>query len=62
MNGYKAFYRGKQMDVYAKDAFAAQIKAAKAFRAKHCYEVHVYLCEKDVHDGHGEPVIHHPDF
>lgn len=50
MNGYKAFYRDKQIDVYANTSYEAQQKAAKEFKAKKTYEVDVYLCEKDGQD------------
>ena len=61
MNGYKAFYRGKSIDVYAETSYAAQQLAAKQFKAKKSYEVDVYLCEKDT-DGtqSGEQVYHTP--
>jgi hypothetical protein len=45
MNGYKAFYKGKQIDVYAETSYAAQVKAAEQFKAKKRYEVTVALCE-----------------
>lgn len=51
--GYLAFYKGKQMEVYANTSLEAQEIAAKAFRAKKTWEVCVYLCEKD-----GETVMH----
>ena len=59
MNGYKAFYRGKLIDVYAETSLAAQTKAAQQFKAKKQYEVSVVLCERDA-DGTkpGEQVIH----
>ena len=34
MNGYLAFYKEKQMEVYAETSFEAQKKATKAFKAK----------------------------
>lgn len=55
MNGYVAFYKGKQMDVYAESSFEAQQKAALAFKAKRPYEVTVVLAEKD-----GKQVTHLP--
>lgn len=53
MNGYKAFYKGKQLDVYADSSYQAQQKAAIAFKAKKSYDVTVILCEKQ-----GEQVKH----
>lgn len=53
MNGYKAFYKDKQKDVYAMSSFEAQEKAAKEFKARKSYEVTVILCEKS-----GEQVTH----
>ena len=47
MNGYKAFYRGKSLDVYASTSYEAQKIAAQKFKARKSYEVDVYLCEKD---------------
>ena len=44
-NGYKAFYRGKQADIYAKSSYNAQQEAAIYFKAKKSYEVSVILCE-----------------
>lgn len=63
MNGYKAFYRGKELEVYAETSLAARDKAAVQFKAKKAYEVTVVLCEKNT-DGTkpGEQVIHTPDF
>ena len=53
LNGYKAFYRGKEFDVYARTTYEAQTIAAKHFQARKQYEVDVYLCEKS-----GEQVTH----
>ncbi len=47
MNGYKAFFKGKTLDVYAETSFKAQQEAAKQFKAKKSYEVTVCLCETD---------------
>ena len=55
MNGYKAFYKGKSIDVYAETSYKAQQEAAKIFKAKKDYQVTVVLCEKD-----GEQVTHIP--
>ena len=46
MNGYKAFYRGKTIEVYAATSYEAQKKAATIFKAKKQYEVTVVLCER----------------
>ena len=53
MNGYKALYKGKWLEVYADTSYEAQTKAAKLFKAKKQYEVTVILCEKQ-----GQQVIH----
>ena len=57
MNGYKAFYKGKQLEVYANTGLEAQTKASELFKAKKRYEVTVVLCEKN-----GEQVVHIADF
>lgn len=57
MNGYIAFYRGKQVEVHANTSYEAQEKATQSFKAKKSYEVTVVLCEID-----GEQVIHTPTF
>ena len=46
MNGYKAFYKGKSIEVYANTSYEAQEKAAKIFKARKPYQVTVVLCEK----------------
>jgi hypothetical protein len=55
MNGYKAFYSGKEIEVYAETLLAAKQKAVAAFkvRPKKAHMVSVVLCEKD-----GETVTH----
>ena len=53
MNGYIAFYRGKQVEVYANTTYEAQSKAAAVFKARKSYEVTVMLAEKD-----GQQVAH----
>lgn len=53
MNGYIAFYRGKQLEVFADSSYAAQQKAAALFRARKAYEVTVMLAELD-----GKQVAH----
>jgi hypothetical protein len=45
MNGYKAFYKGKSIEVYADTSYQAQQKAASIFKAKKSYDVTVVLCE-----------------
>lgn len=61
MNGYKAFYKGKSIEVYAETSFQARDKAAEQFKAKKAYEVTVMLCETDT-DGTkpGLQVVHSP--
>jgi len=54
-NGYIAFYKGKQIEVYANSSYEAQKKAAEQFKAKKAWEVTVKLAEKD-----GEQVTHKP--
>lgn len=56
MNGYKAFYKGKQIEVYAESSYQAQLKAAETFKAKKSYDVTVVLCEKD-----GKQITHSPN-
>jgi hypothetical protein len=58
MAGYKAFYKGKSIEVTADTAYRAQLEAAKQFKAKHSYDVTVALCENDK----GEQVTHIADF
>lgn len=53
MNGYKAFYRGKSIEVEAETSYKAQQIAATRFKARKSYEVTVVLCEKA-----GEQVTH----
>jgi len=55
MNGYLCNYRGKQIEVHAETTLAAQVAAAKQFRAKKQWEVSVYLAEKG-----GVAVLHAP--
>lgn len=47
MNGYKAFYSGKETDIYADTSFAAWEAAVKFFKAPKSkrHMVHVHLCE-----------------
>lgn len=53
MNGYIAFYRGKQVEVYADSSYEAQQKAAAMLKVRKSYEVTVMLAEKD-----GQQVVH----
>ena len=45
MNGYKAFYKGRSIEVMADTSYQAQKLAAKQFKAKKSYQVSVVLCE-----------------
>jgi len=45
MNGYKAFYNGKTLEVRADSSYAAQLLAAKRFKARRPHDVTVMLCE-----------------
>lgn len=56
-NGYKAFYKGKEIEVYAPTAYAAQLKAAQLFGARKSYDVTVKLCERA-----GAQIIHIADY
>ena len=47
MNGYIAYYKGKQIEVYANTSYEAQTKASAIFKAKKSYDVSVYLAQKD---------------
>jgi hypothetical protein len=57
MNGYKAFYGGKSIEIYAESLFAAKQKAVAAFKVspKKQHMVSIVLCEKG-----GEVVVHNP--
>jgi hypothetical protein len=57
-NGYKAFYFGRETEVYADTSYEAQTIAAKHFKAKKTNDVTVILCEKP----DGEQVVHTADF
>ena len=57
-NGYKAFYSGKNIEVYANTLYEAKQKAVSQFQSKSrrkikSHMVSVMLCEKA-----GEQVIH----
>jgi hypothetical protein len=47
LNGYIAYYKGKQIEVYANTSYEAQTKASAIFKAKKSYDVSVYLAQKD---------------
>lgn len=51
---YRAFYKGKQLDVESENSYAAQTQAALLFRAKKTYQVTVMLLA----DVEGKPVVH----
>ena len=53
MNGYKAFYKGRSIEVHAETSYKAQQLAAAQFKARKIYDVSVVLCEKA-----GEQVMH----
>lgn len=46
MYTYICIYRGKEKTVQAATSYAAQLEAAKQFKAKKSYEVDVYLVAK----------------
>lgn len=45
MRTYKAFYRGKQIEVTAESSYKAQLAAAAKLKAKKSYDVTVVLCD-----------------
>ena len=47
MNGYKCFYRGNSLDVYADTALQAVRRAAEHFKDERTWEVHCVLCEQN---------------
>jgi hypothetical protein len=53
MNGYIAFYRGKQIYICANTSYEAQQLAVATFKARKSYEVTVVLAERD-----GQQVVH----
>lgn len=59
MNGYKAFYNGKSIEVYATTLFEAKTKAVAVFKPRKSQEhmVSVVLCEVEQN-----PVVHVADF
>lgn len=56
-NGYIAFYKDKQMEVYADTSLQARNKASKLFKAKKDWEVTVVLSEIE-----GKQVVHDATF
>lgn len=60
MNGYKAFYNGKEIEVHADTLYQAQQKAAKVLKVppKREYQISVHLCER----ADGSQVVHVPCF
>jgi hypothetical protein len=57
MNGYKAFYQNKELDILANSSYEAQKKAAQLFKAKKSYDVTIVLCKLS-----GQQVTHAADF
>jgi hypothetical protein len=55
LNGYIAFYKDKQIEVYATSSYQAQTIAAEMMKAKKAYDVTVMLAEKN-----GKEIIHNP--
>lgn len=55
MNGYKAFYNGKSIEVMADTLYQAKLKAIAIFKPRKSQEhmVSVVCCEID-----GKPVVH----
>ena len=61
-NGYIAFFKGQQIEIYASGIFQAKEKALAEFKKKYpkikdFHMLHVHLAEKD-----GKAVVHTPDF
>ncbi len=56
MNGYVAFYKGKRVEVRAKNPYEAQLIAAEHFKAKKAHQVAVVLAEVGT-----TPVVHIAD-
>ena len=48
MNGYKAFFNGKSIEVRAETSYKAQCEAAKVLKVsdKKRYQITVVLCER----------------
>ena len=47
-NGYKAFYKSKEIEVYALNSYAAQCEAARVLnvKPKNAYQIAIVLCER----------------
>jgi hypothetical protein len=47
MNGYKAFFNGRELDIYANSLSEAKDKAVAAFKPSKAkrHMVHIHLCE-----------------
>ena len=58
MNGYKAFYKGKEIEIEATTSFEAQRKAAEIFKARRAYDVTVGLCVLNTDTDKPHEVIH----
>ncbi len=58
-NGYKAFYNGKELEIYADSLYGAKLKAIEQFKPSKSkiHMVHVHLCEKQ-----GNEQTHIADF
>ena len=48
MRTYRAFYKGRSIEVQAQTSYEAQQRAAVQFRAKKSYDVTVVLCDTPV--------------
>lgn len=59
MNGYKAFYNGKELEIQASNLYNAKLKAIELFKPtkSKTHMVHVHLCEHTEHE-----VVHIADF
>jgi len=59
LHGYKAFYNGKETDIYAIGLYPAKLKAIEYFKPTKAkaHMVHVHLCELN-----GKQVEHIADF
>jgi hypothetical protein len=53
MNGYIAYYKGKQFKIYAETSYKAQQEVARIHKIKKAYEITIMLAEKD-----GEQYVH----
>lgn len=55
---YLCFYKGRELTLQAPSSYAAQLLAAKQFKARRSYDVTVMLAANEA----GEPVVHTADF